>query len=116
MTIYGVSQSTGTERRLDIERVVDGIVLIFIDQLGRKEQTRILVPADALLAAVTEPSPLGLTVEGMSPPQGAKMHLDVEVRRNEVLLKARAGSAEGTDAAVGLDDFQDALEAAISRG
>jgi hypothetical protein len=43
------------------------------------------------------------------------MLLDVEVRRNEVLLRARAEVGEGTDVAVGLDDFQDALEGAIPR-
>jgi hypothetical protein len=116
MTIYGVSQSTGTERRLDVERVNDGIVLIFADQIGRKERERILVPVDLLLTAVTDPTAGGSTIEGVAPPHGAKMQLNVEVRRNEVLLSARAGSAEGTDAAVGLDDLQDALETAINRG
>jgi hypothetical protein len=116
MTIYGVSQSTGEERRLSVERGAEGVVLVFTSHAEGKERARILVPADALLAAVMEPQPGGSTVEGVSPPQGVKMLLDVEVRRNEVLLRARSGSAEGTDAAVGLDDFQDALEAVISRG
>jgi hypothetical protein len=39
--------------------------------------------------------------------------MDVEVRQNEVLLKI---DTEGPDAAVGLDDFQDAMEGAMSRG
>ena len=38
--------------------------------------------------------------------------LDVEVRRNEVLLEIRPQSGDGRDIAVGLDDFQDAVEAA----
>jgi hypothetical protein len=115
MRIHGVSQSTGAERQVSLERGHEGVVLIFSHSKG-KEQERILVPVDALLAAVMEPHPGGSIVEGISPPQGVKMQLDVEVRRNEVLLRVRTGSAEGTDAAVGLDDFQDALEAITSRG
>jgi hypothetical protein len=57
----------------------------------------------------------GSTVEGISPSHGAKMLLDFEVRRNEVLLRVRAGSGEGVDVAVGLDDFQDAFEGVIAR-
>ena len=34
---------------------------------------------------------------------------------NEVLVRVRAGSGEGADVAVGLDDFQDALEGVITR-
>jgi hypothetical protein len=43
------------------------------------------------------------------------MLLGVEVRRNEVLLKASRVSGEGSDVAVGLDDFQDAMEGVIKR-
>jgi hypothetical protein len=43
------------------------------------------------------------------------MLLAVEVRRNEVLLNASGASGEGADVAVGLDDFQDALEGALNR-
>ena len=45
-----------------------------------------------------------------------KMLLRLEVRRNEVLIRADGGGGAGTDVAVGLDDFQDALEGAIARG
>ncbi|MBY0528240.1 MAG: hypothetical protein K2R98_32925 [Gemmataceae bacterium] len=116
MTIYGVSQSTGVERRLEVEMGGQGIVLIIIDHVGSKERERILVPVDDLLAAITDPPPGGSSVEGISPPNGPKMHLDVEVRRNEVLLRARAASGTGSDVAVGLDDLQDAMEGVISRG
>ena len=52
--------------------------------------------------------------KGRSPPHGAAKLLDVEVRRNEVLLRVHAaGSEDGWDVAVGLDDFQDALEKVI---
>jgi hypothetical protein len=115
MIIYGVSQSSGVERRLNVERGGEGIVLIITDHVGGKEQQRILVQADNLLATIMDPPAGGATVEGIAPPHGAKMQLDVEVRRNEVLLKARADLGEGTDVAVGLDDFQDALEGAMTR-
>jgi hypothetical protein len=41
--------------------------------------------------------------------------LGVEVRRNEVWLSARPATGAATDVAVGLDDFQDALEGAIGQ-
>lgn len=116
MTIYGISQSTGVERRLKVERGGQGIVLTFTDHVGDKERARIMVQPDNLLSTVVEPPAGGSTVEGIAPPHGEKMLLDVEVRRNEVLLRVRPSSGEGSDAAVGLDDFQDALEAVISRG
>src|SRR5262245_24336689 len=115
MTLYGVSQSSGVERRLKVEMGAHGIVLILIDHVGGKEQERILVPANDLLDTVTNPSTGGYVIEGSSPPNGPKMLLGVEVRRNEVLLKASRGSGEGSDVAVGLDDFQDAMEAVIKR-
>jgi hypothetical protein len=116
MTIYGVSQSSGVERRLKIERGGEGIVLAITDHVGDMERERVLVQPGDLLAAVTEPPAGGATVEGISPPHGAKMLLDIEVRRNEVWLRVHSGSGEGTDVAIGLDDFQDGLEAAIARG
>lgn len=116
MTIYGISQSTGVERRLKVEMGAHGLVLIFIDHVGGKERERILVQVDDLLAAITEAPADGCTVEGIFPPYGPKILLRVEVCRNEVLLKVSADSgAEGPDVAVGLDDFQDALEAVINR-
>jgi hypothetical protein len=113
MTIYGVSQSSGVERRLKVEPGAQDIILTLIDLIGGQEQTRIKVQLDDLLATITDPPAGGATVEGISPPQGAKMLLDVEVRRNEVLLRVSDSSGKWTDVAVGLDDFQDALEKVI---
>lgn len=105
MTIYGISQSSGVERRLHIENGGEGILLIIADHVGNKERERISVQPDDLLAAITNPP--GSAIEGVG--QGAKkMLLDVKINRNEVLLQAGAG-----DVAVGLDDFQDALEKVI---
>lgn len=116
MTIFGVSQSSGVERRLKVEMGGHGLVLIFIDHAGGTERGRILVPTDELLTAITEAPAGGGTVEGLAPPHGPKMQLHVEVRRNEVLLAASGGAAAATDVAVGLDDLQDALEGVINRG
>lgn len=93
-----------------------GVVLIFVDHVGAKERERILISTDDILAAITEPPAGGAVVEGIRPPHGPKLQLGVEVRRNEVWLKVSEGTGEGVDAAVGLDDFQDALEGVISRG
>lgn len=114
MTIYGMSQSTAVERRLVVERGGEGIVLTFIDHVGGKERERVMVQAEDLMAAVTNPPAGGSKVEGIAPPHGEKMQLNLEVCRNEVLLQAR-GSGPGTDVAVGLDDFVDAVGAAIGQ-
>src|SRR5438105_3864074 len=97
MTIYGVSQSSGVERRLFVERGGDGLILRITDHVGNKERVRIMLPADALLAAITDPPPGGATVEGVAPPQGPKLLLDIEIRRNEVLLAVRQDAQAGTD-------------------
>ena len=115
MKVYGVSQTSGVERRLSVERGADGVVLVITDEAGGKERARVLVPADDLLATVTDPAPGGRTVAGVSPSHGSKMLLAVEVRRNEVWIDVRPEAGEGADVAVGLDDFQDALEGVIGR-
>ena len=113
MRIYGVSQSSGVERRLHIDKGGEGIVLMISNHIGNVERDRIMVQPDSLMATVMERAPKGITIEGTSPSQGTKKLLDVEVRRNEVLLTVRAESENGWDVAVGLDDFQDALEKVI---
>jgi hypothetical protein len=113
MTIYGISQSSGVERRLKVERGAEGIVLTITDHVGDVERERLLLQPDSLMAAVMDRPPGGVTLEGTSPPHGGTKFLDVEVRRNEVLLQVRANSESGWDIAVGLDDFQDALEKVI---
>jgi hypothetical protein len=73
-----------------------------------------VVAAGSLRPAVTDPAPGGCTPEGAAAPDGARRLLDVEVRRNEVLLRARGGADGGWDVAVGLDDFRDALEGVVT--
>jgi len=113
MRIYGISQSSGVERRLHIEKGAGGVVLIISDHDGNVERARIMVQADSLMATFANRCSDGVTLEGRSPSSGAKKLLDIEVRRKEVLLSVRAESEAGSDVAVGLDDFQDALEKVI---
>ncbi len=113
MKIYGISQSSGVERQLKIERGIDGVVLTITDTVGLHERGWISVPADNLVAALMDPSPAGSTIEGIRQPRGDRMTLDVEVRRNEVQLSLHP--ADEADIAVGLDDLQDALEGVINR-
>src|SRR5438046_236037 len=107
MTIYGVSQTSGTERRLSLEQGGEGVVLTITDHATNKEQQRILVQAGDLLNAITDPPAGGVSVPGVEPPHGKQLLLELEVRRNEVLLRIHAGASAGTDVAIGLDDFQD---------
>jgi hypothetical protein len=117
MTIYGMSQSTGVERRLMIEQGGEGLVLTITDHATSKEQQRILVQPDDLIAAVTDPPAGGTSIDGVAPPHGAKMGLHIDVHRNEIQLKVNGGldAGAGADIAVGLDDFQDALEQVMKR-
>jgi hypothetical protein len=114
MTIYGLSQSSGVERRLTIEGGASGVVLTIADHAGGAGRGRVVLAPGSLLPAVTAPAPGGCTLEGTAAPNGARKLLDVEVRRNEVLLRARGEADEGWDVAVGLDDFRDALEGVIT--
>jgi hypothetical protein len=116
MKVFGVSQSSGAERELEVEGEGGGIVLTIKDHEGGRELERILVRVDDLLPAITDPASGGCTVEGTSPVHRWKMLLWVEVRRNEVWLSARpVTGVVAEDVAVGLDDFQDALEGAIGQ-
>jgi hypothetical protein len=116
MKIFGVSQSSGAERQLEVEGGGEGIVLTIKGKDGVTEHERIRVRADDLLPAITDPTPGGCTVEGTSPVHRWKMLLRVEIRRNEVWLSARSVTGVvAEDVAVGLDDFQDALEGAIGQ-
>src|SRR5262245_31217948 len=108
MKVFGMSQSSGAERELEVEGADGGIVLTIRGHPGGAELERILVKAADLLPAITDPAPGGTTVEGTSPVHRWRMLLGVEIRRNEVWLNARPVTAKaGVDVAVGLDDFQD---------
>lgn len=90
------------------------MLLTIADHVGDVERERVVVLADPLLAAVTKPSAGGSTIDGTTPEKGSKRTLHVEVRGNEVQLRTHADNASDWDVAVGLDDFQDALEGVLS--
>jgi len=110
MVIFGVSQSSGIERQLKLERAGTGILLTISDHVGRIERERILVQIEDIMSALVAAAGQKTVIGGESPTYGAKKHLDIEIRRNEVWLRSHDGTTEGCDLAVGLDDFQDALE------
>ena len=113
MKIYGISQTSGVERRLYVEKGAEGVVLAIADHVGNVERERVMIEPDSLLTTVMDRTPGGVAIEGKDPSNGEKKVLHVEVRRNEILLNVRAASGGECDVAIGLDDFQDALEKAI---
>lgn len=115
MKIFGISQSSGIERVLKLERGLDGIVLTIIDHVGDKERGRTKVNSDAFVGAIMEPVPGGSIVEGVPEPHGPPTQLVIEVRRNEVLLQIQGEGGVVADTAIGLDDLQDALEGITNR-
>jgi hypothetical protein len=113
MVIFGISQSSGVERRLDIERSDPGVALTIYDHAGGVQRDRIVVQAEELLTAIIGRPVGGSMIEAKSQVIGARKRLDIEVRRNEVQLTTRADEDATWDIAVGLDDFQDALESVV---
>lgn len=97
MTIDGVSQTTGLERLVDVGTDDGGLKLTIRDRKLETALGSVTVPVDALMAVLTEQP------KGPQSLAGSRV-LEVEVRRNEVLL-----SIGGPDAAVGLDDLMDAV-------
>jgi hypothetical protein len=112
MTIYGVSPTDGTERTLSVETTTAGLVLQVRDPEGYGDLDQIVVPPDLLLAALID-RPFERTIIKSEDAKGeARKLLDMEIRRNEVLLWVRTETGRTWDIAVGFDDFQDALEQA----
>jgi hypothetical protein len=112
MTIYGLSQSSGAERTLLVEKTAAGVLLHFRDPEGFGDLDMVVVPTDALLAALIDRPAERTTIPSESAPGEARKILDVEIHRNEILLWVRTETGRSWDIAVGFDDFQDALEQA----
>ena len=110
MVIFGLSQTSGIERQLKLDRAGTGILLTISDHIGTIERERILVQIEDIMSALVAAPGQTTVIDGESPTYGAKKHLDFEIHRNEVWLRSHDGTSEGCDLAVGLDDFQDALE------
>jgi hypothetical protein len=112
MLIYGLSQSTGHERVLEVEKADTSLLLYAHDQ-PESPAERILVSAAEVVAALSDATAGVKTISGVTPVYGRRQLLDLEVRRNEVLLWVRPEAGGGWDVAVGFDDFQDAVEAVM---
>ena len=112
MTINGVSQSTLVPRLLEIEKE-DNNLLFHIHDKPPITREKILVPAAEVVALLTNTEPGLKTIEGTSPARERRKLLDIEIRKNEVLLWVRTVEGGGWDIAIGFDDFQDALEATM---
>lgn len=110
MTVYGLSQSTGVERVLEVEQADQGVLFHVHDKIAGPNQERIVVSSETLINTLADPPSGGATIEGVSPTHGATMPMDIDIRGNEVLLCVRPAGGGGWDVAVGLDDFQDAIE------
>lgn len=104
MTIDGLSQTTGAERRVEVGPAEAGVLLV-IREAGA-ELSRAVLPPDPLLTVLTDRPAGPQVVNG-----GDGAALTIEVRRNEVLLVIGAA-----DAAVGLDDLSDAVAGAVPEG
>jgi hypothetical protein len=112
MTIYGLSPTSGAERTLEIEKTPAGMRLSSRDPESYRDTDRVVVPEDLLLAALIDRPAERSVIPADDAPGQARKLLDIEVRCDEVLLRVRAETGAGWDIAVGLDDFQDALEQA----
>ena len=102
MTIEGISQSTGIERVVELGAAETGVRLVIRNRKLGTELAQVTFPADELMNVLTEQPKGSQTIAGTG------KALEVEVRRNEVLLVIG-----GPDAAVGLDDLMDALAGAL---
>lgn len=104
MVIDGVSQTTGKERLVAVESAGESVLVVIRKRSA--ELGRVEIPALPILSVMTARPKGKQSINGT----GEKV-LNVEVRRNEVLLAV--GRA---DAAVGLDDLMDALAGALPTG
>jgi hypothetical protein len=95
MRIDGVSQLTGDDPVVSVEAAGADLSVAVTDRSGGVELGRVVVPADALVAVLSDRPPGA---------QGVAEGVTVEVRSNEVWLVVG-----GAEAAVGLDDLTDAV-------
>jgi hypothetical protein len=106
MKIYGVSQTNGAERVVDLSPSPSGLLIVFNDNMGHTAE-RIVIDPTPLITVLTD-RPEGVkTIVGKSGNEARG--IKIEVRKNEVLL-----TLGRIDAAVGLDDLMDALAATPS--
>src|SRR5438309_2018972 len=105
MTIYGLSQTSGAERTLAVEKTGVGFLLHSQDTESYGDLDKIVVPSESLLAALIDRPAERSTIRSESANGEARKLLDITVRGNEVLLWVRTETGNGWDIAVGFDDF-----------
>jgi hypothetical protein len=110
MIIFGLSPTTGAERTLEVRKTAAGVRLHSRDHNSYRDIDTIVVQLDPLLAALIDRPEERTVIRAESAAGEARKLLDLTVRGNEVLLWVRTETGNGWDIAVGLDDFQDALE------
>ena len=81
MTIHGVSQTTDLEQLVDVSHAEDGLRLRFRDRKPGSEWAGLAIPADPFTMVLSEQPTGSQSIAGT----GGKV-LEVEVRRNEVML------------------------------
>jgi len=116
MTIYGLSQTTGIERTLEVDAIPAGVRLHSRDDESYRDIDKIVVAPEPLLAALIDRPTERTTIPSVSAAGEASKLLDMTVRGNEVMLWVRTETGNGWDIAVGFDDFQDALEEVSAAG
>src|SRR5689334_6267648 len=99
MTIYGLSQTTGAERTLDVGRTAAGFMLHSRDGESYGDLDRIVVPTDSLLAALIDRPAERSTIRSASAGGEARKLLDITVRGNEVQIWVRTETGNGWDIA-----------------
>jgi hypothetical protein len=103
MKIHGVSQTTGSERVIELSSTDEGTLFVFQDNMGHSRE-RIVTVSEALISLLAKRPEGQQTVIGMNGNESRGMK--IEVRKNEVQL-----SLGRIDAAVGFDDLMNALAA-----
>ena len=93
MTIYGLSQTTGIERTLEVDATSAGIRLHSRDEDGSPDMDNIVVASEPLLAALMDRPAQRTTIPSVSAAGEASQSLDMTVRGNEVMLWVRPPKA-----------------------
>ena len=92
MTIYGLSMTTGADRRPEVERADGGVALRSCDPESYAHLDRIVVDAGALLAALIDRPGERTTIPGLAGDREASRRLEFTVRGHEVQLGACTGT------------------------
>ncbi len=110
MPIYGVSQSSGADRLLDLQ-AAEGGVLVHIHDTTDPDRGKIVVSRQAIDEVLGKPPGHLMTLDGTVENPAGPQQLDLQIKGGDVLLAEKTAAGDGWDIAVGLDDFIEAFEA-----